>query len=225
MKTVADRIRELRRRLQLTQEGLGKFAGVSKSAVSQWERGITEPERDALLAMQRSRGINPEWVAHGKGECLLTGYEQQVVPIEPAARKIPLINYIQAGHPKELIDDYAAGTGMEKVTIYGEVAERCGPYCFALKIEGDSMLPDFKPGDVVIVDPDVPHRPGDIVVAKLDRGETATLKKYRSRGYDDEGREIFELVPLNNDYHTITVSASTPGHIVGTVVEHHRKLR
>lgn len=63
-----ERIKQVRKRLDLTQEAFGKLAGVSKAAVSQWESGRTKPERDALLSLKRKRGISPEWITSGKGE-------------------------------------------------------------------------------------------------------------------------------------------------------------
>lgn len=85
------------------------------------------------------------------------------------------------------------------------------------------MLPDYRPGDVVIIEPDMEPRPGDCVVAKNGR-EEATFKKYRQRGIDDLGNPIFELVPLNNDYPTIR-SDTTPLVIIGVMVEFRRKTR
>jgi transcriptional regulator with XRE-family HTH domain len=72
-----ERIKQARKRLDLTQEAFGKLAGVSKAAVSQWESGRTKPERDALLSLKRKRGISPEWVTSGKGEMFdaITGAE------------------------------------------------------------------------------------------------------------------------------------------------------
>ena len=43
------------------------MAEVTKAAVSQWERAITSPERDPLLALQRNAGINPNWIMRGIG--------------------------------------------------------------------------------------------------------------------------------------------------------------
>jgi transcriptional regulator with XRE-family HTH domain len=42
MDTMGDRIRQLRAARNLTQEQLAKLAGVTKSAVSQWENGSTK---------------------------------------------------------------------------------------------------------------------------------------------------------------------------------------
>lgn len=93
---------------------------------------------------------------------------------------------------------------------------------FALEIKGDSMLPEFKPGDRVIIDPAIFPQPGDFVVAKNGDDE-ATFKKYRPRTMDEHGDVVFELVPLNEDYPSMR-SDQGPIRIIGTMVEH-RKYR
>jgi SOS-response transcriptional repressor LexA len=85
------------------------------------------------------------------------------------------------------------------------------------------MLPDFRPGDQLIIDPAITPSPGDFVVAKNGE-EEATFKKYRLRGISESGQEIIELVPLNPDFATMR-SDITPFHIIGTLVEHRRILR
>ena len=77
MQSVADRIKLLRKHLRLTQSGLGAKAGCSKSAVSQWERGVTEPERDSLLTLEKTARVNPRWVTHGTGEMFLKTHDKQ----------------------------------------------------------------------------------------------------------------------------------------------------
>lgn len=66
--TIQDRIRETRKAWKLTQTEFGKLAGVSKAAVSQWENGITTPERDSLLNLQKKRRLSPTWVLTGHGD-------------------------------------------------------------------------------------------------------------------------------------------------------------
>lgn len=216
LKDVKSRMKEL----GLTQADLAPLLGVqTRGAVGHY----LSDRRDMSPAQLQALAQALDWSVSR----LLGGAEPVSEVSEQAAnkREIPLINYIQAGSPTEVIDDYAAGAGMDTVVIYGRVAESCGKYCFALKVAGESMLPDFRPGDVVVVDPGEAYRPGDVVVAKLDTTNEATLKKYRSRGHDSSGSEIFELVPLNDDYPTITVSKANPGHVIGPVIEHHRRFR
>lgn len=58
------------------------------------------------------------------------------------------------------------------------------------------------------------------MVAKNDDGE-ATFKKYRSRGLNERGEPVIELVPLNEDYPSLR-SDRTPLQIIGTMMEHRR---
>ena len=146
-------------------------------------------------------------------------------PAPPNTRRIPVISYVQAGDPRPIIDDHAPGNGIDDIWVGGATAEKLGSYSFALTIKGDSMEPDFRPGDQIIVDPDVVPRPGEIVVAKIGSEEEATLKQYRARGTDENGVEIFELVPINNNHATILVNAANPGQIIGTVMHHLRNMR
>ena len=58
------------------------------------------------------------------------------------------------------------------------------------------MAPEFLPGDSIVVDASLSPQPGSYVIAQNGSYE-ATFKKYRVIGYDEYGREEFELVPLN----------------------------
>lgn len=111
------------------------------------------------------------------------------------------------------------------IGLDAELGSRCSRLTFGLVIEGNSMAPEFAPGDLVIIDPEIRPVPGDYVVAKLDAEERATFKKFRHRGTDANGAEQFDLVPLNEDWPTIEVRASNPGYVVGVMVEHRRKRR
>lgn len=73
MHTVADRIKALRKELGFTQLELGQAAGVSKAAVSQWERDVAKPDRDALLCLRRTQRVSPDWIAYGSGEMFVPG--------------------------------------------------------------------------------------------------------------------------------------------------------
>lgn len=153
-----------------------------------------------------------------------------VQPASISTRTIPLINMVQAGMPREVVDVYEPGDGEEQLDIDAELASELGPGSFALKLDGLSMYnpasPDcFFDGDLVIIDPNVKPMPGDFVAAKLDDSQEATFKKYRSRGNDENGDHKFELVPLNDDYAPILVCSDNPGHIIGTMIEHRKRRR
>ena len=219
MDTFGSRLRTARNKLGLTQPGLALKCGwESQSRISMYERDVRQPSHRDLTLLAKILGVSVEW--------LLTGKEPKATPAEHIdVRQLPVINYIQAGNPREIVDAYEAGDGFDTIGVDPSLAKKLGHHAFALLVDGESMLPDFRPGDIVVIDPDAPVRPGDIVVAKLHKDQAATIKKYRSRGEDEEGTPVFELVPLNNDYPTITVDAGNPGHLIGPVIEHRRKLR
>lgn len=92
---------------------------------------------------------------------------------------------------------------------------REGKQIFALRVKGDSMMPEFSDGEVIIVNPHVAAVPGDYVIVKNDEEEATStfiqLKKY--------GKTLV-LHPLNHKYQDIELKRG--GHnyrIVGKVVK------
>ena len=134
-------------------------------------------------------------------------------------RQIPLISFVQAGLWREAVDPYGQGAGDD----YLLTQVNLGPHAFALTVRGESMQPEFREGDTIIIDPDVKPSPGDFVVAMNDENE-ATFKKYRPRGVNEHGQSVIELVPLNEDFPTLR-SDFTPIEIIGTLMEHRRYRR
>ncbi|MGL5177990.1 MAG: LexA family protein, partial [Aeromonas veronii] len=94
---------------------------------------------------------------------------------------------------------------------------------FGLVVVGDSMAPDFLEGDVLVIDPNVDPLPGDFVVAKNGQDE-ATFKRYRPKGFNDQGVEYFELVPSNENYPKMR-SDKQEIRIIGTMMEYRRKRK
>lgn len=208
----SERIRELRKKHGLTQQKLGELIGVKKSSISQWENDEHSPSGDNLAQLSKVFGVSAHWLATGKGSPVLSNVEPAVIP---QGNRVPILSYVQAGNWREMCEHATAFDGnVEYVSAGGEI----GPYGFGLWLRGDSMLPQFKEGDLIIVDPDESPQPGDYVVAKNGSNE-ATFKKYRPRGIDESGQEVFELIPLNDDYPTMH-SDRQQIQIIGVMVEH-----
>jgi phage repressor protein C with HTH and peptisase S24 domain len=85
-----------------------------------------------------------------------------------AAQAIPLIGLAEAG-ASGYFDDagFPLGKGWDEIAFPGVTDERA----YALEISGDSMLPTYRDGDVIIVSPAAPVRRGDRVVVKTGSGE------------------------------------------------------
>lgn len=211
-----------------TQVEIANLLNQSNQTVNNWEaRGIS---KGGMLLAQQKLGCSATWLAtgegpmqvaaHGKaGDEVPQAFDANVKPMPMGTRAIPVISAIQAGKMKEIAQPYAIGDGY--AAIY--VDDGYSPWAFALEIEGDSMTPDYQEGDLVIIEPEWTPRPGECVAAKNGKQE-ATFKKYRQRGIDSLGNDIFELVPLNENYPTVR-SDETALTIIGVMAEHRRKAR
>ena len=107
-------------------------------------------------------------------------------------RHVPLIGFAQAG-VGGFFDDggFPAGQGWEEVA-FPAGARADGVY--ALEVSGDSMLPLYRHGDVVIVSPSAACRPGDRVVVRTRDGEV--MAKVLARRSPD-GLELSSLNPAH----------------------------
>ena len=110
----------------------------------------------------------------------------------PPRTLVPLIGLTQAGAGRQFTDEGvpAGGPGWEEIAFPDLGEERA----FALEVQGDSMLPLFRDGDVLIVSPTAGVRKGDRVVVRLHGGEVIA-KELRRR----TARTI-ELASLNPDH-------------------------
>lgn len=217
MESVGDRIRRLRKSLGLTQVKLAQMLGIKAPSVVQWESDKTNLSGENLLNAARLFGVTPDYILYGGEIEQSSAPNMEMAP--PDIHRIPVISYVQAGvwtAPNEIRE---CDGNMAYITTDLELGERA----FAIVIRGNSMEPEFTEGDLVLIDPDEPLHPGDFVVAKNGE-EEATFKKYRPRGYSEDGKEIFELAPLNDDYATMR-SDRQPIQIIGTMVEHRRRRR
>lgn len=200
--------------VQMLADGLEISYQAAKKAVDGKTKAFTASNNQRAAKLL---GVSAEWLATGDGD-VRQPTPSQLAPAAIGSLRIPLISYVQAGVWTGVVDTYQPGDADEFLLTDLELSANA----FALEIKGDSMLPEFKAGDRVIIDPAISPAPGDFVVAK-NGAEEATFKKYRPRGINEHGDIVFELVPLNEDYPSMR-SDQVPIRIVGTMVEH-RKYR
>lgn len=115
----------------------------------------------------------------------------------PARMMVPLIGLTQAGSGRLFTDEGmpTGGPGWDEI----EFPDLGGDRAFALEVQGDSMLPLYRDGDVLIVAPTAGIRKGDRVVVRLNSGEVLA-KELRRR----TARTV-ELASLNPDHEDRTV--------------------
>ncbi len=219
MMTLGKRLEHARERAGMKQKEVAEHFGISSQAVSQWESDRTRPDSQRLASLARLFTLRLDWLLAGEGP--MAGPAEGEASPQDAGTLVPVIDRVQAGDWTEVHDPYAMGSGEDYLLTDLKVSD----HTFALVIEGTSMAPEFQPGDKVVIDPALAPRPGDLVVAKREKDQEATFKKYRLRAQDERGRDVIELVPLNLDWPTLLIDAGNPGHIIGTMVEHRRYRR
>ena len=95
------------------------------------------------------------------------------------ARPLPLIGFAQAGAGGFFDDAGLPRGGMWDEVPFPQITDE---HAFALEIAGDSMLPLYRDGDVVVVSPLAVVRRGDRVIVRTRAGEVMAKELLRRRG-------------------------------------------
>lgn len=220
--------------LFLEKAGMSQRAFVKKhdmgtpANLSQYLQGRRAVSLEVALKMSNALGVPVEDFSPRLANRINKLHlDNNVEPVRHRMKLIPVISEVQAGMLTENGQVPMAATCIQNGdSTY--VDEEMPDGTFGMILVGDSMEPIFLEGDTIIVDPTLCPKPGDFVVAQrsssLTDGIEGTFKKYRPRGINENGQEVFELVPLNPDYPTIR-SDREQCTIVGVMVEHRRRYR
>lgn len=203
---------------------LQKETGIkmSKSHLSQYVNGKSSPDQHKLYLLAKTLNVSEAW---------LLGYD---VPKEDKKNNIPSIETIynqlekprqtkvynfaeyqlreQNKRPKTTIEIrgyVSAGTGewledeiVDEVSYEGVIPE----HDFAVKVNGDSMLPLFEDGQVIFIKSTSDVRDGQIIVCQVNN--EAFVKKLSGN----------KLVSLNKKYEDISICDTDDFKIYGVVV-------
>lgn len=201
-----NRLKEARRAKGLTQVEVAKFIGITQGGYSGWERGDVNIDGVSLARLAELFDVTTDYLI-GKTDA------QSEKPI-----KIPVLGSVPAGIPIEAIEDIIDWEELPQSMASGDKEY------FALEVKGDSMWPDYLPGDVVIVRRQPTCDSGDDCVVYIN-GYDATLKQVRLNAED----QSLTIVPRNQSYPPRTFTAeeiqSLPVTIAGVVVELRRKMK
>ncbi len=66
-----ERIKKLRKALDLTQQAFADRIGLKRNTIAQYEIGRNEPIDAVILSICREFGVNEEWLRDGVGEMFL----------------------------------------------------------------------------------------------------------------------------------------------------------
>lgn len=204
--TMAERIKERRIAMGLTQEELGEKLGLQKSAIAKYENGrVKNIKRNTIALMSEILECTPTY---------LMGLDESTAPRTRTATVINVLGHVAAGIPIEAITDI-----VDTEEISEELA-RCGEY-FGLKIKGNSMEPKIKDGDTVIVRRQDDAESDEIVIAIVN-GNDGVCK--RMKKYEGKIALVSENPAYEPMYYESSEVAEIPVRIAGKVVELRRKF-
>lgn len=138
-------------------------------------------------------------------------------PFPIAGRLIPVISWVQAGS-WTTVDAVPAGTQFDE---WLPPNPKCGKNGYGLEVVGESMLPDFRPGDKIYVNPDFQPselKTGDLVIVSCEGDAEATFKKLIV-----ESGNMY-LQPLNPNWPEQTIPLMDGCKLVGKVVGLYRDV-
>jgi phage repressor protein C with HTH and peptisase S24 domain len=156
---------------KLSPSGLAKRAGLDPTTFNRSKR---------ITPDGRARWPSTESVAKALGATGVT-IDTFVDFIQETGRgatqAVPLIGFAEAG-AGGFFDDggFPVGKGWDEI-VFPAVNDE---HAYALKISGDSMLPAYRGGDVIVVSPGATVRRGDRVVVKT-RGGEVTVKELKRK--------------------------------------------
>ncbi|MBB6413653.1 S24 family peptidase [Mesorhizobium sangaii] len=179
----------LAERYSLSASGLARRAGLDSTAFNKSKRLSSDgrprwPSTESLAKIIEATGATlDEFIGLIEGRAGSASVAGR--------RSVPLLGFAQAG-AGGFFDDagFPAGQGWDLVELPAQSTESS----YALQVQGDSMLPLYRNGDVLIVEPGAVTRKGDRVVVKTTAGEV--MAKVLER----QTVKSIALVSLNPDH-------------------------
>ena len=163
----------LAERYSLSASGLARLAGLDSTAFNKSKRLSADgrprwPSTESLAKVIEATGASlDEFVALVESGAAPRAAGRGA-PLPRQRPTVPLVGFAQAG-AGGFYDDpgFPAGHGLDLIELPAQSSETA----YALKVQGDSMLPLYRDGDVLIVQPGATVRKGDRVVVKTVGGE------------------------------------------------------
>lgn len=156
-------IDRLAARYNLSPSGLARQAGLDPTTFNKSKRITKEgkqrwPSTESLAKVLNATGAS------------LSEFVSLIEDREPGTvqRRLPRLRFAMAAQPG-LFDT----AGRPQRGQWGEVAfpELSDPHAYALEITGDGLLPVYRNGDLVVVSPAAPVKPGDRILLRSLQGE------------------------------------------------------
>jgi len=132
------------------------------------------------------------------------------------ANAVPVINRVSAGYPRDFSDlGYPPRVADDYVSC-PDVNDRDA---FAARVHGDSMVPKYHQGDIVIFSPAASPREGDDCFVRFADGNTTFKRVFFE---SDGGKSVLRLQPRNEKYRPQTVPSENVAGLYRAIYRYQR---
>ncbi|ARM86916.1 peptidase S24 family/phage repressor domain-containing protein [Rhizobium sp. CIAT894] len=198
-------IDRLAERHELTPSGLARRAGLDPTSFNKSKRLSADgrlrwPSTESIAKVLDATGASVEqflaFLQPDAGFSRTLAGQLVARPdgaVPPQGSSIPLLGFAQAG-AGGFFDDggFPAGQGWDVVEFPATPSQKSGVY--ALEVQGESMMPLYRDGDVLIVEPAAQVRRNDRVVVRTREGEVMAKVLLR------QSPRSIELLSLNPEH-------------------------
>lgn len=157
---------EVRKKAGFTQQDASKATGIPIGTLRRWEQGQNDPDMGSLMKLAELYGATLDSMLVVKSADI----GGVIKPEYSKSRKLPVFGRIAAGTPREALmqSDQTHDTPESLYRMHRE--------SFWLTVSGNSMNRLFPDGSLVLIDPEIEVRNGDVGVVFVN-GYDATLKR------------------------------------------------
>jgi SOS-response transcriptional repressor LexA len=188
--------------LDWSEGELARRSGVNQPTIHRIIAGTSrEPRQSNLDKIAKALGTTSDHLRHGgkvTRSNIATGPEIK--------GKFPLISWVAAGAWHDITEIHPSEAPLYPCPV------KCSEHTFVLRVQGISMEPLFRDGDLIFIDPEAEWRHGSYVVARLDDQNEATFKQL----IIESGQKY--LKPLNKDWPEKIIPINGNCTVVGPVV-------
>ena len=210
-KEIGRRIHEARKEKGLTLKALGDLTGnLKQTRLTNWEQGIRAPGPEEIKLLAHALEVSPAFLM-----CLSD--EKVFKQPKRLVQFIPLLDYRQVCEVDAILKQQL--DSLDVIPISTTLLPELSADAFALIIIDDSMMPELRVNDVLVIDPAVSPKPGDFVVATVVGKDDAIVCQYRQLSYTSPE---FDLMTLNENWPNININENVKVEIVGKVVQNIR---
>lgn len=212
---IGARIYQERQAKGLTRKALADLTDDLKpSRINNWERGLRTPGPEEIKQLAQALDVAPGYLM-----CLTD--EKQIKQKFPwLGALVPLLNAHQACDPKTCIQTIKESSEINSVSfipLSPQLSKTLSENAFGLLMQDDSMAPELKIGDVLIVDPEQATRPGGLVVACLHDSSEVVVRRYKQLSAANPKQE-YELIAINENWASVQASQACGHKIIGVVL-------